>query len=192
MQDKTVIPSVTEIIANRCTTLCTELRRVDDMIELIRWAINACQKPGNGKINILREKPKEPLMWLYGTPRIGEMYWARSGKFLTKKLPAKHITKRAKSKGAFTDSYEIMVENLKMLDDLMNMRSALVAKFMSIHKLLADVDEYTPTLDEMVLDVQVLYSDSREIRDSDHKTTAQALGYSGKKAKVVIKQVPAG
>lgn len=180
MQGSNLLSAVHQNLANQVTALCTELRRVDDLIEQMRWAVNACQKPGDGKIAVLRERAREPLKWLHGAPRLGEMYWVRSGVFLTKKIPATHLTKRAKSSGSFGMSYEIMVENLRVLDELLKFRGELLRKFTEIQKHLRDIEGYALTIDDLQGEVDNLYSHSRDIWNSKFTITARDLGYTGK------------
>lgn len=162
---------------DRFTKLCTELTRIDDLIEQIRWALNACQPPATGKICVMRERPRAPLDWLRGTPRLVELRWARSQRFLHRKLPTQNVARRAKSAPPFQDSYEITAANLRVLADLLGFREKLVRKYHAVNKALADIEEYTPTLDEIEFDVTNLYTDSRTIRDSGYTTTAKSLGY---------------
>lgn len=168
---------VHQVLQSQCIKLCTELTRVDDLIEQVRWALNACQPPATGKICVMRERPRPPLDWLRGTPRLVEFRWARSQRFLHQKLPTRNVARRAKSVPPFHGGYEITAANLRVLADLLRFREKLVEKFHAVNKALADIEEYSPTLDAIEFDVTQLYTDSRTIRDSGHAITAKSLGY---------------
>lgn len=170
--------SVSNDMSALCTDLCTQMHELDKLIDLIRYAMNAAQKPSNGKLGVVREKPLAGMEWLGGQPRLAEKQWVRSGKFLDFKLPMTHIRKRVKSAAPFDQSYEIMIALARYLDTAISIRTDLHKRYATARKALKNLDDSRDTIRAMTAAMTVVYEDAREILESGFEVSAESLGYT--------------